>query len=109
MKSVDNYKLWIDGHEVEAEGGEYFAVIDPGCGEEIGLAARGKSADIDRAVFSAHKAFYSQDWYGLKPYERGRLMLKLAEKINSERDHLAKLLSLENGNTLRESYEEVGQ
>ena len=107
MKPAEKYKLWIDGQEEEAEGGEYFAVIDPGCGEEIGLAARGKSADIDRAVFSAHKAFYSQDWYGLKPYERGRLMLKLAEKINLERDHIAKLLSIENGKPLHESYDEV--
>ena len=107
MKPAENYKLWIDGQEIDADGGEYFAVIDPGCGEQVSLTARGKSADIDRAVFAAHKAFYSQDWYGLKPYERGRLMLKLAEKINSERDHLAKLLSLENGKPLRESYDEV--
>jgi aldehyde dehydrogenase (NAD+) len=107
MKPAENYKHWIDGQEVEADGGEYFEVIDPSCGEQVSMAARGTPTDVNRAVDAAHQAFNSQDWYGLKPYERGRLMLKLAEKINSEREHLAKLLSLENGKPLRESFDEV--
>ncbi|MGB8253579.1 MAG: aldehyde dehydrogenase family protein, partial [Anaerolineaceae bacterium] len=107
MKPDEMYKLWIDGREVEAVEGEYFAVIDPGNGEEIGFAARGRSADIDRAVTAAEKAFQSHAWQGLKPHERGRLMLKLADRIDAEKDALAKLLSMENGKPLRESFDEV--
>lgn len=107
MKLSEMHKLWIDGREVEAEAGEYFSVIDPSSGKEIGFTARGKSVDVDCAIAAARKAFQSQAWHGLKPYERGRLMLKLAKRIDAEKDRLAKLLSWENGKPLRQSYDEV--
>ena len=107
MKPSEMHKLWIDGREEEAKEGEYFPVIDPSSDKEIGFAARGKSDDIGRAVTAARKAFHSQAWQGLKPYERGRVMLKLAQRIDAEKDRLAKLLSLENGKPLRQSYDEV--
>ena len=107
MKPMDKYKLWIDGMEVEAEDGAYFSVIDPGSGEEIASAARAKSADVDRAIAAAERAFHSKAWQELKPFERGRLMLKLADRIDAEKDRLAKLLSLENGKPLRQSFDEV--
>ena len=107
METEYNSGLWIAGEEKNAVHGERFPVINPAIGEILGYTARGENADIDQAVAAASEAFYSKDWFDLKPYERGRLMLKLAEKINSERDHLAKLLSLENGKPLRESYDEV--
>lgn len=107
MKPMDKYKLWIDGMEVEAEDGAYFSVIDPGSGEEIASAARAKSADVDRAIAAAERAFHSKAWQELKPFERGRLMLKLANRIDVEKDRLAKLLSMENGKPLRQSFDEV--
>jgi acyl-CoA reductase-like NAD-dependent aldehyde dehydrogenase len=107
MNPVETYKHWINGREVEADIGEYFPVLDPSCGEEIGFAARGNSVDIDHAIQAAQKAFHSQEWQALKPYERARLMWKLAAKVDSEKDRLARLLSLENGKPLRQSYDEV--
>lgn len=102
-----NSGLWIGGKETQSASGESLPVINPANGEILGYTPQGINPDINLAVEAAHKAFYSKEWSGLKPYERGRLMLKLAEKINSKRDHLAKLLSLENGKPLRESYDEV--
>jgi acyl-CoA reductase-like NAD-dependent aldehyde dehydrogenase len=107
MGTEKNSGLWIAGEEKNAVHGGTLPVINPANGEILGYTARGDHADIDQAIAAASKAFYSKDWLDLKPYERGRLMLKLAEKINSRRDHLAKLLSLENGKPLRESYDEV--
>lgn len=99
--------LWINGKEVEPASGNYFPVIDPGDGKVLAEAGRGEQADIDRAVEAAKQAFYAEAWHDLKPYERGRLMLKLAEKIDAERDRLAQLLSMENGKPLRQSYDEI--
>jgi aldehyde dehydrogenase (NAD+) len=107
MTSTTKYPLWIDGREENPEGGEYFPVLDPSNGEEIALVARGRSPDIDRAVVAAGRAFHSPAWQSLKPYERGRLMWQLAEKVNAERDRLAKLISMENGKPLNQSYDEV--
>lgn len=107
MKDAETYKHWINGRETDADSSEYFSVLDPSCGEEIGFAARGNYVDIDRAVEAAQEAFHSQEWQALKPYERARLMWKLAVKIDADRDRLARLLSLENGKPLRQSYDEV--
>lgn len=99
--------LWINGTEEEPLSRAYFPVIDPSNGSPIAVVGRGNKADIDRAVEAARRAFYAREWRGLKPYERGRLLIKLAEKIDAERDELAKLLSMENGKPLRQSYDEV--
>jgi aldehyde dehydrogenase (NAD+) len=107
MTNTNKYPLWINGQEEEAETGEYFSVLDPSQGKEIGLAARGRSHDVDRAVVAAQNAFHSAAWQSLKPFERGRLMWKLAEMVNAEKDRLAKLISLENGKPLNQSYDEV--
>ena len=40
MTNTKKYPLWINGQEEEPETGEYFSVLDPSQGEEIGLAAR---------------------------------------------------------------------
>jgi len=99
--------LWIDGNEVEPVSGNYFPVIDPGNGKVLTEAGRGEQEDIDRAVEAASKSLHAEAWRDLKPYERGRLMIKLAEKVDAERDSLARLLSMENGKPLRQSYDEI--
>lgn len=107
MDATTRSGLWIGGTESQAINGESLPVIDPSNGEVLGYAARGDLADIDQAVDFARQAFYSSEWHGLRPFERGRLTLKLAEKVNADRDLLAKLLSLENGKPLHELYDEV--
>lgn len=99
--------LWIEGREVEPLSGGYFPVIDPSNGSTIAEVGRGGKPDIDRAVGAARRALYSNEWRRLKPFERGRLLIRLAEKINAERDGLARLLSMENGKPLRQSYDEI--
>jgi len=103
-----NTGLWIAGKEAPAEDGESFQVIDPASAEILGYAARGKIGDVDRAIEAAREAFYSPQWRGLKPEERGRLMFRLAQELEAEKDRLARILSLENGKTLDQAYDEVG-
>lgn len=107
MELKQKYGLWIDGQAVEPVAGGYFPVIDPSNGKVLAEAARGEGADVNKAVEAAQHAFYANEWRGLKPFERGRLLVRLAEKINAERDQLAKLLSMENGKPLSQSYDEV--
>lgn len=107
MTLKPKFGLWINGKEIEPASENYFPVIDPGEGKALAEAGRGEQADIDRAVDAARQAFYSSAWRDLKPYERGRLMLRLAEKIDAKRDWLAQLLSMENGKPLRQSYDEI--
>ena len=99
--------LWINGKEGPAASGETFPVIDPGCGEVIGSAARGSSADVDRAVEAAQKAFRSSAWSRMTALERNYLLWNYAKKIEAEKDSLARLLSRESGKTLHDAVDDV--
>jgi aldehyde dehydrogenase (NAD+) len=100
--------LWLQGQEVPADSGATFEVLDPGRAEVIGLAARALQVDVDRAVETASQAFKSSAWQSLSPHQRGRLLWKWARIVEKEKDHLAWLLSLENGKPLKHAYDEVG-
>jgi acyl-CoA reductase-like NAD-dependent aldehyde dehydrogenase len=107
METEFDTGLWIAGKEVQAARGERLPVIDPANSEILGYAARGESIDIDHAIEAARNAFLSPKWRGLKAEERGRLLIRLSERLNKEKDHLARILSLENGKTLNQAYDEV--
>jgi acyl-CoA reductase-like NAD-dependent aldehyde dehydrogenase len=108
MEADFNTGLWIAGREMQAAHRGRLPVIDPANGKILGYAAGGESVDVDQAVEAARAAFYSPQWSGLKPEERGRLLAKLAQRLEAEKDHLARTLSLENGKTLDQAYDEVG-
>ncbi|OGO31828.1 MAG: hypothetical protein A2Z16_08025 [Chloroflexi bacterium RBG_16_54_18] len=108
MRELLKVGLWIEGQEIAAQTGQTFAVFDPGRGEVIASAARGDQADIHHAIEVARQAFNSPAWRSLTPHQRGRLLWKWARRIENEKDHLARLLSLENGKPLKQAYDEVG-
>lgn len=107
MTDVRHADLWIGGRAEPAEARETFPVIDPGTEEVIGHAARGREADVNRAVEAAGQALRSPEWRGMTPFERGRLMWSLARRIAAEQEPLARLLSLENGKPLSQARDEV--
>jgi aldehyde dehydrogenase (NAD+) len=80
---------FIGGAWRAAQSGRRFASVDPSVGEPFADIAECDAADIDVAVRSAAAAF--PGWHALKPLERGRIMLKLAERINAEAEVLAAL------------------
>ena len=90
-------KLLIDGQWVEAASGETFDAIDPATESVICQLGAGDAADVDRAVKAARKAFDSGDWSRMRPVERERLMLKLADLIEKNAEELAELEWLDNG------------
>lgn len=107
MEAIYEERLWINGRPVSPEGGETFPVLDPGTGKAIGLAARGSELDIDRAVESAQEALRCPAWHDIDPFQRGRLLLAWAHKVQEGEEALARLLSLENGKPLRDARDEV--
>lgn len=92
--------LWIDGAHVPAASGERRTVIDPATGAPIAEVAEGGAADIDRAVAAARAAFDTGPWRALRPVERERLLLRLADLIERDADLLAELEVLDNGKIL---------
>ena len=90
-------KLLIDGEWVASASGKTFDAIDPATESVIGQLAAGETEDVDRAVKAARKAFEDSAWSRMRPVERERLMLKLADLIEQNAEELAQLESLDNG------------
>ncbi|WP_028621261.1 aldehyde dehydrogenase family protein [Pseudomonas sp. Ant30-3] len=94
-------QLFIDGKFVPAlEGGE-IDVVNPTNGELITRIAAAQAEDVDLAVAAAKRAF--PGWAATPGAERGRLLMKLADRIEACRDELAHLESLDTGHPLRDS------
>jgi len=58
------------------------------------------AADIDRAVAAARAAFENPAWSGMRPADRERMLLRLADLVEAHADELAELEVLNNGMTM---------
>jgi len=92
--------MLINGQWVQAASGKTFPTYDPSTGEILAEVAEGDREDIDRAVKAARAAFDRGPWRRMHPSERGKLMWKLAELIDSHTQEFAELESLDNGKPL---------
>lgn len=82
---------WFDG----AQGA--IPVIDPATGETVGEVPAGGEAEIDAAVRAARRTFEARDWLRLSAAERTRVLLRVADLIEEEKDLIAALDTLNNG------------
>ncbi|KAG1346268.1 hypothetical protein COCNU_06G000970 [Cocos nucifera] len=90
-------KLFINGQFVDAISGKTFETRDPRTGEVIAHIAEGDKADVDLAVKAARRAFDHGKWPRMSGYERGRIMMKLADLIEQNTEELAILDCLDAG------------
>ncbi|XP_063822731.1 aldehyde dehydrogenase X, mitochondrial-like [Ostrinia nubilalis] len=101
-------KLFINNEWVDAVSKKTFPTINPQDESVITQVAEGDKADIDKAVAAAKKAFsrYSE-WRTMDASQRGLLLLKLADLIESQARYLAELETLDCGKPVKIAEEEV--
>jgi betaine-aldehyde dehydrogenase len=99
---VKAYQMYIDGKFVNAVSGNTFNVFDPATEGVIGTCPAGDAKDVARAAEAAKRAFYG-GWRGTSAQERGRCLLRLAERLRARRDELANLETLNSGKPIVES------
>jgi len=100
VQAIQN-RLFIDGEFVDSEARARIPVLNPHDNSLITEVAEAQKADIDRAVDAARRAFPA--WARLVAAERGRLLLKLADAIESRASELAELETLDTGHPLRDT------
>jgi len=99
---VARYQMYIDGKFVDAQSGKTFDVFDPATEEVIATCPAGDAKDVDLAAQVAKKAFYD-GWKAVTAQERGRILLRLAERIRARRAELAELETRNTGKPIAES------
>ncbi len=93
-------KMLINGRWVHAQSGKTFPTYDPATGEVLAHVTEGDKADIDLAVQAARKAFEQGPWRKMTPSDRGKIIWKLADLLESNLEEFAQLESLDNGKPL---------
>ncbi|MES2979748.1 MAG: aldehyde dehydrogenase family protein [Pseudomonadota bacterium] len=96
IEKIAEKRLLIDGKWVAAASGRTFETTDPATGDVLAYIAEGGQQDVNAAVAAARRAFEGP-WSKTKPFERQRLLLKLADLVEAEYDEFALLDTLDMG------------
>jgi 5-carboxymethyl-2-hydroxymuconic-semialdehyde dehydrogenase len=94
---------WIGGERVGSA--EAFDDVSPIDETRIAEVARGTSAEVDRAVATAHEAF--EAWSATPPEERAGVLNRIADGVESRAAELAAVETRDNGSLLRSMRDSV--
>ena len=82
-------KAVIDGKVQAAQSGKTFDNVSPRDGRIIIQVAEGDAADIDLAVAAARRAFEDGTWRNMHYREKKRVLFRLADLMDRDREQLA--------------------
>lgn len=97
-------KMYIDGQWVESLSKKTTKSICPADGSVLAVVTDGDVEDVRLAIAAAKKSFYkTREWRDMDSQARGDILLKIADLMESQKDELAKIDSLDHGKPLREA------
>jgi len=102
----EKFGQFIDGKWQKSEKGETYDVVNPATEEVLGKASKASENDVNKALKSAEKGL--EIWRKTPPWERAKIIRKIADLMRERSDILAKWLTLEVGKPLAEAAGEVG-
>jgi succinate-semialdehyde dehydrogenase / glutarate-semialdehyde dehydrogenase len=105
MAVYPDIKLHINGEWLSAQGRATVSVINPSTEEILGQVPVANTGDLARAVDAATKGH--RVWSALSAYDRAKILWRTAALLRERADHIAMLMTLEQGKPLAESKGEV--
>jgi acyl-CoA reductase-like NAD-dependent aldehyde dehydrogenase len=100
-------RMLIDGAWIEAADGERIDRESPAHGVAVSSYPAAKTADVDRAVSAARKAFDHGAWPRLRGAQREAILRRVAEGIVRRKEELALLETLESGKPISQARDEI--
>jgi succinate-semialdehyde dehydrogenase/glutarate-semialdehyde dehydrogenase len=97
--------LYIDGEFVKGGGRREQDVTDPATGDVIGKLPHATTADLDRALAAAQRAFAT--WKSASPMEKSRVLRKVGELTRERAEAIGRNITLDQGKPLKEAVGEV--
>ena len=104
---IQRFKMLIGGDWKESTNGLATSILDPSNNQVIAEVPKGTKQDAKAAVESAKSAFHSAEWRDMDSAKRGRILSKITGLIRENSDELARLETLNEGKTIRESKGDV--
>ena len=92
---------WVNGEIVESGSDRYGDVFDSATGERCAAVVMSDESDVDAAVAAAQAAF--EGWSNTPVLRRARIMFKLKELIERDKDEIAALITQEHGKVLHDA------
>jgi aldehyde dehydrogenase (NAD+) len=103
---TDTFKNFVGGRWKSSPSGQTFENENPAIkGSNLGLFQASSPEDIDDAIEAADGAF--RTWRSMPVAERQQYVSEFLRLLKTSRDELARIVTLENGKTMRESRAEV--
>lgn len=107
-KVHEELRMLIGGRWVESSGGERFEAFNPATGRVIAMLQKGTREDARLAIQAARKA--QPKLASMSIWERSRLLVDIADVMESRKESLARTLSEDQGKPLwSEAKFEVGK
>src|SRR5580693_9069936 len=101
LKLPFRHQLFIGGKFIDAADGATLSSVNPHDNSVIADVAMAGKEDVDKAVAAAQKAFPAGSRTSAS--NRGRILLRLADRIEANMEELARLESLDTGHPIRDS------
>jgi len=99
--------LYIDGEWVTSSTGASRDVLNPFDQSVVAKVEEASTADVERAIAAARRAFDAGTWSRAPVHERAAILLRLAQLLTADREAIARLETLDTGKTLKESRQDV--
>lgn len=101
----DKYGLYIGGQWRPAASGATYTTINPATEEPLGAAPAAGAADAEAAIAAATKGLAV--WRATHPFERARVLRRIAQLLVERQDQIPRMMALEIGKPLPQAQREI--
>ena len=95
-------EMYIGGKWTTSTSGETLEIINPATETVLSSICAGSPQDVDKAVTAARAQFDGGEWSKMSGAQRSRLLYQLADRLERDKEYLAKLESATVGKPLFE-------
>lgn len=97
--------MYVNGQFIESSSGEVISVFNPSTEEHISNVPSSTVEDVKHAINAAEKA--QKEWKKVPASERAKYLTALAAELRNNKEHLARVISEEQGKVMALSRTEI--
>lgn len=108
MADLSHYSLYIAGQWCAGSAGQTMQSVNPADGKAWATFDCASSEDVDTAVAAARAVLDDPAWRDLSATQRGKLLYRLADLVESNAEHLGRTETTDSGKLAAETLAQTG-